>query len=128
MSVSLKKGSKISLQKEASVLGIDRLSKVAVGLGWDCNEEPGKTFDLDAWALAVNEKGIQKKNLVYYSNTLDSSNSIRHMGDNLTGAGDGDDETSAPVAEETHTRCHYCGAKFNKKSDSCPKCGAGKYE
>ena len=93
MSVSLKKGSKVSLQKEASALGIGRLSKVAVGLGWDCNEEPGKTFDLDAWALAVNDKGIQRKNLVYYSNTLDSSNSIRHMGDNLTGAGDGDDET-----------------------------------
>lgn len=93
MSVSLRKGSKISLSKEANTIGISKLSNVAVGLGWDCNEEPGRTFDLDAWALVISDKGIERKNLVYYSNTLDSSNSIRHMGDNLTGEGDGDDET-----------------------------------
>lgn len=107
MSISLKKGAKVSLQKEASVLGIPKLSQVAVGLGWDCNEQPGKTFDLDAWALAINDKGIQRKNLVYFSNTLDSSNSIRHMGDNLTGAGDGDDETiviNLDKLPDTYTR------------------------
>ena len=30
------------------------------------------------------------------------------------------------IKEETHTRCPYCGSKYNKNSDSCPKCGAGK--
>ncbi len=35
-------------------------------------------------------------------------------------------ETKTSIPEDTDVRCYYCGAKFNKKSDSCPKCGAGK--
>ena len=92
MGVSLKKGGKVSLAKEASNLGIT-LDNVAVGLGWDCNEFEDSTFDLDAWALAVTPEGLKRKNLVYFSNTLDSSKNIHHLGDNLTGYGDGDDET-----------------------------------
>ena len=92
MSVLLTKGKKVNLSKEADNLGI-RLEEVALALGWDCNETGGASFDLDAWALAVNDKGLQKKNLVYFANTYDSSMFIHHCGDNLTGAGDGDDET-----------------------------------
>ena len=43
-------------------------------------------------------------------------------------SGNGAELGSSPAAQETHTRCQYCGAKFNKNSDSCPKCGAGKNE
>lgn len=92
MAVSLKKGGKVSLSKEASNLGIT-LDKVAVGLGWDCNETGSSTFDLDAWALAITEQGLKRRNLVYFGNVLDSSRCIHHTGDNLTGEGDGDDET-----------------------------------
>ena len=92
MSVSLAKGSKINLSKEAKNLGIG-LSSVNVGLGWDCNTSGGSSYDLDAWALAVTEQGLKRKNLVYFSNTYDTSMNIHHCGDNLTGAGDGDDET-----------------------------------
>lgn len=92
MAVSLKKGGKISLSKESSALGIGRLSRVAVALGWDI-ARGGSTMDLDAWALAMTEEGAKRKNLVYFANTSDSSRNIVHMGDNLTGEGDGDDET-----------------------------------
>ena len=92
MSVSLTKGSKVNLSKEANNLGV-KLTSVNVGLGWDCNDSGGADYDLDAWALAVTDKGLKRKNLVYFSNTFDSSMQIHHCGDNLTGAGDGDDET-----------------------------------
>ena len=92
MSVSLTKGSKVNLSKEANNLGV-KLTSVNVGLGWDCNDRGGADYDLDAWALAVTDKGLKKKNLVYFGNRFDSSMQIHHCGDNLTGAGDGDDET-----------------------------------
>lgn len=92
MSVSLSKGHKINLSKEANTLGVT-LDNVKIGLGWDCNEHDGHAYDLDAWALAITEKGIIRSNLVYFANKLDSSCNIQHCGDNLTGEGDGDDET-----------------------------------
>lgn len=93
MAVNLAKGSKVSLTKECKSLGISSMSKVAVGLGWDCNESGGSSFDLDAWALAITPEGIKNKGLVYFGNKLDSFKCIHHCGDNLTGEGDGDDET-----------------------------------
>lgn len=93
MSVSLSKGNKVNLSKLASDIGVG-LDNVAVGLGWDCRETAGADFDLDAWALLVSRKdGLKKRNLVYFSNKMDESRCVHHMGDNLTGAGDGDDET-----------------------------------
>lgn len=93
MSVSLKKGSSVSLTKLAKQSGLN-LSHVRVGLGWDVNKKAGgHAFDLDAWAFAIGADGtIKRKNLVYFANTLDSTSCIHHMGDNLTGKGDGDDE------------------------------------
>ena len=92
MSVSLVKGNKINLSKEAGNLNIT-LSNVNVGLGWDCNSHGGADYDLDAWALAFDNDGAKRKNLVYFGNTVDSSLQIHHCGDNLTGEGEGDDET-----------------------------------
>jgi len=93
LSVSLSKGNKVNLSKIASDVGVG-LADVAVGLGWDCRETAGADFDLDAWALLVSRKdGLKKRNLVYFANKMDESRCVHHMGDNLTGAGDGDDET-----------------------------------
>lgn len=92
MAVSLKKGGVVSLSKESASLGIAKLSKVAVALGWDVSNT-GTTMDLDAWALALTEDGAKRRNLVYFGNTCDTSRNIVHLGDNLTGVGDGDDET-----------------------------------
>lgn len=97
MSVKLQKGQKVSLSKENA-----GLSKIIVGLGWDEVEQPRGLFsflsspqaiDCDAFALLLkNGKLTDNKDIVYFHNLTHKSGSVQHMGDNLTGAGDGDDE------------------------------------
>ncbi len=95
MSVKLQKGQKVSLSKDHA-----GLSKIIVGLGWDEVKQSRGLFspkpqdiDCDAFALLlVNGKLTNNKDVVYFGNLIHNSNSVRHMGDNLTGAGDGDDE------------------------------------
>ena len=90
MPVSLKKGQKVSLTKDNP-----GLSKVVVGLGWDINNfDTGGSFDLDtaAFLLGDNGKVASSGDFVFYGNLEHSSGSVKHMGDNLTGEGDGDDE------------------------------------
>lgn len=90
MAVSLSKGQKVDLTK-----GNPGLSKIIVGLGWDTNKYDGDAdFDLDAAAflLAANGKVASDSDFVFYGNLKHSSGGVEHMGDNLTGEGDGDDE------------------------------------
>lgn len=95
MAVSLMKGQKISLSKESAGLSV-----VTVGLGWDeAKKKKGffakkeKDIDCDASAiLLTNDVLTSKSDIVYFANLKHSSGSVVHMGDNLTGAGDGDDE------------------------------------
>ncbi|MCI8528529.1 MAG: TerD family protein [Lachnospiraceae bacterium] len=90
MSVSLQKGQKVSLTK-----GNPGLSKVVVGLGWDVNQfDTGGDFDLDAAAFLLADSGkiSTQSDFVFYGNLEHPSGSVKHMGDNLTGAGEGDDE------------------------------------
>ncbi len=90
MSVSLQKGQKVSLTK-----GNPGLSKVVVGLGWDVNQfDTGGDFDLDAAAFLLTDSGkiSTQSDFVFYGNLEHPSGSVKHMGDNLTGAGEGDDE------------------------------------
>lgn len=90
MPVSLQKGEKVSLTK-----GNPGLSKVVVGLGWDVNQfDTGGDFDLDTSAFLLTENGrvSQQSDFVFFGNLVHPSGSVTHMGDNLTGAGDGDDE------------------------------------
>lgn len=66
-----------------------------VGLGWDVNiYDSGADFDLDAAAFMVGENGKcpTEKEFVFYGNLTHASESVKHMGDNLTGEGEGDDE------------------------------------
>lgn len=90
MAVSLKKGQKVDLTK-----GNPNLSKILVGLGWDTNKyDGGSDFDLDAAAflLGANGKVTGDEDFVFYNNLKHASGSVEHLGDNLTGAGEGDDE------------------------------------
>lgn len=95
MSISLKKGQKVSLTKENA-----GLSQVLIGLGWDEIQQKKGFFskkpdpiDCDASAfLLKNGKLEGKKDIVYFGNLKHNSGMVQHMGDNLTGAGDGDDE------------------------------------
>lgn len=89
-SVSLSKGGNVSLSK--SVPG---LSKVRVGLGWDTRKTSGDAFDLDASAFLVgeDEKVASKQDFVFFNNLKSANGSVEHTGDNLTGEGEGDDES-----------------------------------
>lgn len=90
MPVSLQKGQKVDLTK-----GNPGLKKIMVGLGWDVNQyDNGAAFDLDASAFLLGENGKVSgdEDFVFYSNLKHKSESVIHMGDNLTGEGDGDDE------------------------------------
>ncbi len=90
MAVSLKKGQKVSLTKDNP-----GLTRVVVGLGWDMNSyDTGGDFDLDAAAFLLGDNGrvTGSGDFVFYGNLKHSSGGVEHLGDNLTGAGDGDDE------------------------------------
>lgn len=90
MGIILKKGQKIDLTK-----GNASLKKVLIGLGWDTNKyDGGYDFDLDASAFCCGEDGKAHDDLdfIFYNNLKHSSGAIEHLGDNLTGNGDGDDE------------------------------------
>ena len=90
MPISLSKGQKVSLTKDNP-----GLKKVIVGLGWDVNGfDTGAAFDLDAAAFMLGDTGrvTKSEDFVFYGNIKDPSGSVIHMGDNRTGAGEGDDE------------------------------------
>ena len=90
MAVSLRKGQKVELTK-----GNPALKKILIGLGWDTNKyDGGFDFDLDAAAflLGANGKVTSDADFVFYNNLKHASGAVEHLGDNLTGAGEGDDE------------------------------------
>ena len=90
MAISLQKGQKVDLTKTNP-----SLKKVLIGLGWDTNKyDGGFAFDLDAAAFLLGESGkvTSEKDFVFYGNLTHPSESVKHLGDNLTGEGDGDDE------------------------------------
>jgi len=97
MGINLQKGQRISLKKEAP-----KLEQLMCGLGWDVAKKKGgflgglftTDFDLDASVLCLNEDGKIKSNseIIFFGNLRHYSDAINHLGDNLTGAGEGDDE------------------------------------
>ncbi len=89
MGVSLTKGGNVSLTKAAP-----NLTAVTIGLGWDARATTGTDFDLDASAMGLgeNHKIVSDSYFVFFNNLRSPDGSIEHQGDNLTGAGDGDDE------------------------------------
>ncbi len=95
MAINLKKGQRISLTKEDP-----SLKQIMCGLGWDVSAKSGgffggnKQFDLDSSVICLDadKKLTDVKNIIYFGNLRHSSSAIAHQGDNLTGAGEGDDE------------------------------------
>ncbi len=90
MAITLSKGQKVSLPK-----GNPGLKHIVVGLGWDTNKyDGGFDFDLDSAAFLLDENGKVNADtdFVFYNNLKHSSGAVEHLGDNLTGEGDGDDE------------------------------------
>ena len=104
MAVSLQKGQKISLSKEAG----GELTQVKLGLGWDVSQGQqekkggflgklfgggtgGDSIDLDASCIMF-DANKQAVDAIWFSQLKSKDGSIVHTGDNRTGAGDGDDE------------------------------------
>lgn len=95
--ISLQKGQKISLTKDNA-----GLNRVVVGLGWDEAKQSKGLFsfkapqaiDCDASVVMLTNGKLAdvKRDVVFFGNLKHASGSVAHMGDNLTGAGDGDDE------------------------------------
>jgi tellurium resistance protein TerD len=90
LAISLQKGQKVDLTK-----GNPSLTRALIGLGWDTNKyDGGADFDLDAAAFILGENGkvSSDADFVFYNNLKGRGGAVVHTGDNLTGAGEGDDE------------------------------------
>lgn len=96
MGLSLQKGQSLSLAKDNG----EALTKIRMGLGWDSavpvkrglfGTKKAAEIDLDASAIIFGE-GRQILDTVFFNQLQSKDKSIRHTGDNLTGAGEGDDE------------------------------------
>ena len=90
MAITLQKGGNVNLSKEAP-----QLSHVLVGLGWDARATDGQSFDLDASLFMVREDGKVPGDdyFIFYNQKRSPEGAVEHTGDNLTGAGEGDDES-----------------------------------
>lgn len=100
MAINLTKGQSIILSKSEY-----DLSKLVMALGWDiAKAKKGffggalsnrPDFDLDSYALLLdtnNKLKNYKEDVIYYGHLESQDKTIVHSGDNLTGAGEGDDE------------------------------------
>jgi tellurium resistance protein TerZ len=122
--VNLTKGQTVSLVKQSG----GSLSQVRMGLGWDAIKKKGLfggtkevSVDLDASAIlfAADKRVLD---VVYYGNLRSKDDSLIHTGDNLTGAGDGDDESimvdlprvSPQVAHIVFVVSSYSGQNFSQ--------------
>ncbi|MGJ3262103.1 MAG: TerD family protein [Salinarimonas sp.] len=127
MAISLSKGQTISLAKESA-----GLSKVRMGLGWDPVKKKGGflagllgggggDIDLDASCLMF-DAGKQLVDICWFRQLKSNDGAVVHSGDNLTGEGDGDDESITvelerlPAAVQTlvFTVNSFRGQSFNE--------------
>ena len=90
MAISLTKGQNVSLSKTDP-----SLKNVLVGLGWDARSTDGQDFDLDAsvFMATENAKVPSDSYFIFYNQLVSPCGGVEHTGDNLTGDGDGDDES-----------------------------------
>lgn len=87
--LTLAKGNNLSLTKVSPGLTV-----ATVGLGWDPRTTSGEAFDLDASALLIGADGKVRSSadFIFYNQPAAADKSVVHLGDNRSGAGDGDDE------------------------------------
>lgn len=86
--INLVKGQKVDLTKTNP-----GLTKLNIGLGWDVNQGNGPAYDLDAFALVVKGGKLHadRQSVVFFNNK--NYHGVACGPDNLTGQGDGDDES-----------------------------------
>lgn len=96
MAVNLTKGGRINLAKEAP-----NMTKVRVGLSWKPNTfDSGFAYDIDVTAFVLRQEAssgksvmLSEDHMVFYNNLVTPEGAVKHLGDNRTGQGEGDDET-----------------------------------
>ena len=126
MGISLQKGQKISLDKEAG----GGLRQIVMGLGWDSVKKGGllgglfggggDSVDLDASCLLFDDQG-NLVDVAWFRQLRSRDGSVQHTGDNRTGEGEGDDEqirvdlTAVPgnVKSLVFTVNNYTGQDFS---------------
>ncbi|MFD2113665.1 TerD family protein [Thiorhodococcus fuscus] len=134
MGISLQKGQKISLDKEAG----GGLTRIVMGLGWDAAQAKKSGFlggmfggggddsiDLDASCLMFDEQG-NLLDAVWFRQLHSKDGSITHTGDNRTGEGEGDDEqiivdlskVPAGVKSLVFTVNNYTGQDFSQVANA----------
>ena len=90
--IELGKGQEMPLEGS----GGQPLTRLRMGLGWDKARTAGfigtGAPDVDLDASAVEFSGGQLFDLAFYNNLQTRDRSVVHLGDNLTGRGEGDDE------------------------------------
>lgn len=110
MGISLQKSQSVSLAKEAR----GGLSRITLGVGWDVAKGGffgrmmggGGDIDLDASCLTFDaEKTVLEA--VWFGKLTNAAGTIRHSGDNLTGEGDGDDESIAIQLDRLDPKVEY---------------------
>ncbi|SHL25296.1 tellurium resistance protein TerZ [Pseudonocardia thermophila] len=123
MSVSLVKGQKVSLAKR----GGGTLTRVRMGLGWDAVKKRGlfgrraQQIDLDASALLFDDQR-RLLDAVWFRQLQSKDGAVQHTGDNLTGEGEGDDESiivdlqrlSPAVSQIVFTVNSFTGQDFSQ--------------
>lgn len=92
--VSLQKGGSVNLSKTNQTISLQKggdgnLNSIHVGLGWDVHNDVNA--DLDAFIVQQDSNG-NILDTIYYGNKTSNDRAVVHQGDNLTGAGEGDDE------------------------------------
>lgn len=98
MEVSLVKGEKVDLTK-----GNAGLLAVGFGVGWDINKGATGTYDLDLFAFALNkENKLTVPDHITYFGNKEGIPGVRVSDDNLTGEGEGDDETVTITFDKIH--------------------------
>ena len=110
MGVSLQKSQSVSLAKEAP----HGLSQITLGVGWDVAKGGffgglfggGGDIDLDASCLTFDASKTVLE-AVWFGKLTNAAGTIRHSGDNLTGEGEGDDESIAIKLDQLDGKVEY---------------------
>lgn len=130
MGLSLQKGQSLSLKKNDG----GSLAFVRMGLGWDSaapvkrglfGMKKAAEVDLDASAILFDANGTAV-DTVFFNQLQSKDGAIRHTGDNLTGEGDGDDETilvdlariSPAVTQVVFVISSYSGQTFDQVANA----------
>ena len=94
-------------------------NEINVGLGWDFDGT--ETYDLDASVTGFNECN-ELVEAIYYGHKNGLQGSVHHFGDNLTGAGEGDDEVISVKLNKVPSRVISLAVTVNSyKSNSLIK-------